>query len=42
MTDKLMAVKRERIRAVVGRVSPQELGAVESAIADLLALSLAR
>lgn len=38
MADKLMAVKRERIRAVIGRVSQQELSAVELAISDLLGL----
>ncbi|WP_363183527.1 type II toxin-antitoxin system PemK/MazF family toxin [uncultured Thiocystis sp.] len=42
MTDKLMAVKRERIRASVGRVSSQEFAAIESAIADLLGLVLAQ
>lgn len=35
MADKVMAVKRERIRAVVGKVLPGELRAVELAIADL-------
>jgi len=36
MVDKLMAVKRERIRSVIAKVSRQELAAVEVAIVDLL------
>jgi len=40
MVDKLMAVKRERIRSVVGRVSRQELAGVEIAMKDLLGLTM--
>jgi mRNA interferase MazF len=38
MVDKLMAMKRERIRSVIARVSRQELAAVEVAMMDLLGL----
>ncbi len=38
MVDKLMAIKRERIRSVVARVSPQELATVEIVMAELLGL----
>ena len=40
MVDKLMAVKRERLRQVIDRVSQRDLAAIESAMADLLALSV--
>ena len=33
-----MAVKRERIRSVIAKVTRQELAAVEVAMVDLLAL----
>lgn len=36
MGDKLMAVKRERIRSVIAKVSRQELAAVEVAMVELL------
>jgi len=36
MVDKLMAIKRERIRSVVARLSRQELARVEIAMTDLL------
>ena len=38
MVDKLMAVKRERIRVVIARVSSRELIRVERAMIDLLGL----
>jgi len=40
MVDKLMALKRERTRSVVGRVSRQELAGVEIAMKDLLGLTM--
>jgi mRNA interferase MazF len=38
MVDKLMAVKRERIRTVIATVSPREFVRVERAMIDLLGL----
>ena len=38
MVDKLMAIKRDRIRSVIAVVSPEDLAKVEMAMTDLLGL----